>query len=102
MNNLPCFHRTDKRTGNKLIGLIDTGATNNYISKEHTKNGKIYKLKKSLFVKTIHGQSEISCYVRVNLFSHDLVFFVVNDIGKFDILLGFDGLRKINAIIDVM
>lgn len=102
MNNLPCFTRTDEQTGNKLLSLVDCGATNNYISSKFTKNGKLFKLKRSFVVKTIHGRSEITHYVKINLFSHDLIFFIMESLGNFDLILGMDGLRKISAKIDFM
>lgn len=80
MNDLPCFTRTDKRTGKKLNCLIDSGATNNYISKDNIKHGKIHKLKTSIFVKTIHGQSEISSYVKISLFTHNLTFYLLENL----------------------
>lgn len=102
IKNLPCFDRTNKQTGNKLIGLIDTGATNNYVSTNNTEKAKLIKLKNSIFIKTIHGYSEISHYVKINLFSYDLIFFVLDYIGNFDLILGMDGLRRIHAKIDLM
>lgn len=102
MSGLPCFDRVDQQSGKKLTGLVDTGATNNYITEENTRGGKIFHLKKPILVETIHGQSKIDRYVRINIFSHNLVFFIVEFLGKFDILLGFDGLRKINAVVDTM
>lgn len=55
-----------------------------------------------MFVKTIHGQSEISHYVNINVFSNVLKFFVIDFLGNFDSILGMDGLRKINAKLDLM
>lgn len=102
MNGLPSFERVDQRSGKKLIGLVDTGATNNYITEENVKNANILNLKGPILVKTIHGQSRIFRYVRIQIFSHDLTFFVVDFLDKFDMILGFDGLRKINAVFDTM
>lgn len=59
------------------------------------------KLKSNKSVTTIHGISKISTCVKINIFSHDLTFYVLNDMGKFDLILGMDGLRKINAKIDL-
>lgn len=81
--------------------MIDTGATNNYISSNGVKDGKLIKLKCGKSVKTIHGESKITSFVKINIFNHDLCFFVLDDIGKFDIILGMDGLRRINAKIDI-
>lgn len=82
--------------------MIDTGATNSYISEENAKEGKILDLKKPIILNTIHGKSKIFRYVKLNIFSHDLMFFVVDSLGTFDMLLGFDSLRKMNAIVDSM
>lgn len=101
MNDLPCFPRIDKQTGKELISLVDTGASNNYISRKNVKHGKLIKLRKPLIVKTIHGKSEITNYVKVNLFSHDLKCFILDFLGNFDLILGMDGLRKINAKLDL-
>lgn len=98
---MPCFQRSNKVTGHKLIGLIDSGETNNYISANNISNVKLISLSKPKFVKTIHGQSKISFYVKINVFKHDLRFFVLDEIGNFDLILGMDGLRRINAIIDL-
>lgn len=87
-------------TGHKLMGLIDCCATNNYVCVGGIPNAKLIKLKNSKFVKTIHGKSEISTYVKINIFQHDLRFFVLDETGNFDLILGMDGLRKINATID--
>lgn len=102
MNGLPGFERIDRRTGKTLFSLIDTGATNNYILKQNVENGKLIQLRKPLLVKTIHGRSEITHYVKVNLFSHDLKFFVTDYLGNFNLILGIHGLRKINAKLDLM
>lgn len=88
-------------TGHKLKALIDTGATNNYISRQAATNTKQIPLSNSIIVKTIHGTSKIASYVMMNIFSRDLKFFVLEDIGKFDLIYGMDGLRKINAMLDL-
>lgn len=102
INNLPCFHRTDRLTGKKFIGLVDTGASNNYILSKHVGKANLFKLKRSLIVKTIHGNSEITHYIIVHLFDHYMKFFIIDFLGNFDILLGMDGLRKIHATLDLM
>lgn len=102
MNGLPCFDRTDQQTGTKLVILVDSGATNNYVSQKNITHGKLIKLRNSVFVKTILGTTEITHFVKINLFGHDLRFYVVNYLGNFDLIFGMDGLRKINANIDLM
>lgn len=88
-------------TGHKLIALIDTGATNNYISLQAATNTSQIPLSKPVVVKTIHGISQITSYIMINIFSQDLKFFVIQDAGNFDLIFGMDGLRKINAILDL-
>lgn len=102
LNNLLCFERNDKRTNRRLLGLIDMRSKFNYISKENAQFGKILKLKKPFFVETIYGQTPISHFVFVNLFSHDIPFLIVDFLQNFDFTLGMGGLRKINATIDFM
>lgn len=101
MNGLPCFDQTVRTTNKKLVNLVDTGAGKNYITEEQSKLGKLVKLKKPFFVKTIHG-TEIRNYVIINLFSHDLKCYILDFLGNFDLIIGMDGLRKINAQIDLM
>lgn len=98
MNGHLCFQRTDIQSNNKVIAKIDTGIRNNFILKDQVKHGKLIKLRKSFF----YDGSKITHYVRVNLFSHDLVFCIVDTIENFDLILGMNGLRKIGAIIDMM
>lgn len=98
MNGLLCFERIDKQTNNKLIGKIDTGIQNNYILKDKTKHAKLIKFKRSF----LFNGFKITHFVRINLFSHDLVFCVMDYIENFDLILGTNGLRKMKSIIDVM
>lgn len=88
-------------TGHKFTALIDTGATNNYISLRTAINTEQIPLSKEASVKTIHGFSKIKSYIMVNIFSRDLKFFVLEDTGNFDLIFGMHGLRKINATLDL-
>lgn len=101
INNFLCFNRTNRQTNEKLLGLIDMRIRNNFISRKNVKHGKILKLKKPTFIETILGKFEIFNYVKVNIFSHDLNFLIVDSLEQFDIVLGFDGLSKINASMDL-
>lgn len=65
------------------------------------KKTKKIPLQKAISVKTIHGVSQIISYVMINIFSRDLKFFIIEDTGNFDLIFGMDGLRKINAILDI-
>lgn len=100
LKNIFCFERTDKQTQRKLLGLIDMGMKYNLISERNVKHGKLLKLKYPTFIETEFGQFKIFNFVKVNVFSHVLNFLVVDTLGEFDILLGMDGLEKINAKID--
>lgn len=102
MNNELCFEQTDRNTGNKFIGLIDMRLNNNFISKENAKNGKAIQLTKPFFVETIYGKTKISHYVRVNLFSYNMPFLIIDDLQNFDFVLGMIGLRKMNVTIDFL
>lgn len=101
MNGLPAFTTTDRQTKKQLTGLIDTGASNNYITLANAFHGKLLILQKPIFVKTIHGTSKINYYVKVRLFRSNLKFFVIEKLDKFDLIVGLDGLRQINAKIDL-
>ena len=96
------FERHDRHTGKKLIGLIDLEVSNNFIVKDKVKHGCQLSLSKPIQVLTKFGKIDITHYVIVNLFTHNLKFFVIDDLGGFDLSLGFDGLRQLNAKIDLM
>lgn len=100
INNQLCFERHDLQTGKKLIGLVDLMNEQNYILSEKAKHGNILKLRKTFFIETIHGQIEISHFVKINLFSHCMNFFVTDYLDGFDLVLGRDGMRIINAKIN--
>lgn len=99
-NGLPYFERTNLETGHKLTALIDTGAANNYISLEAAGNVEQLPLSRPITIKTVHGNSKISSYILINIFSHDVKFLVLKDTGNFDLIFGMNGLQKINAILD--
>ena len=101
-NDLLSFERHDRVTGKKLIGFIDLEVSNNYIAKDKVKHGCHIKLPKPIQIKTKNGKIDITHYVNVNLFTHCLKFLIVEDLGEFDLSLGFDGLRQLNAKIDLM
>lgn len=98
-NGLTYFQRTNLQTDRKVTILIDTGANNNYISLQATKNAELTPLPKATTVKTTHGISKITSYVQVNIFSHDIKFLVLENTGNFDLIFGMNGLQKINAVI---
>lgn len=51
-------------------------------------------------IKTVHGESKISSYIKVDVFGHKLIFFVIDNTGNFDLIFGMDGLQRINAEIN--
>lgn len=98
-NNL-CFERHDLQTGKKLIGLVDLMNEENYILSEMVKHGNKFKLKNSFFIETNQGKIEISHFVKVHLFSHSMRFFLADYLDGFDLTLGRNGLKIIDAKID--
>lgn len=71
-NDLLCFERIDTQTGKKLTGLIDIGASNNYILKENVKNVQQIRSQKPKEIITKYGKIEITQFVRVNLLTYDM------------------------------
>lgn len=51
-------------------------------------------------IRSIHNSEKISKYLRVNLLSEQHVCYEVSNLGEFDMILGMNGLRKINAILN--
>ncbi len=99
MNDLPCLQRHCRDTGKLINILIDTGATNNYISTK-CNIGKPIKIK-PVKVKTLHGYSITKSKKNITLLEHNLTFFETDALEEFDMLLGEQGLRKIKAEINL-
>lgn len=98
MSGLPFLERTCN--GKTVRILIDTGATLNYCTLENLSTARRIKLNRPVRVKTIHNEEQIEYCIRVDLLSEQHIFYVVANLGKFDMILGMNGLRKINASID--
>lgn len=49
--------------------------------------------------KTIHNTEKIDTYIRINVLSEQHIFYEVQDLGNFDMIIGMSGLRKVNATI---
>lgn len=98
MNGLPYFIQTDKQSGRKFKILIDTGATSNYCIKLDI--GRKLVLKKPIHIRTIHNNETIESYYRINLLLEQHIFYEVDNLGNFDMILGMRGLRKVNAKFD--
>lgn len=101
-DNLLSFERHDMQTSKKLTGLIDIGTSNNYISRKNANHGQLIRLSKPIRITTRLGKLDVNHYVKINLFSHSLNFLIVDDLGDFDFSLGMNGLRKLNAKLDLM
>lgn len=79
---------------------MDTGATHNYCTSEYIGHGKKMDLEKPIHIKSIHNHEIVKSYYRINLLSEQHIFYEVENLGKFDMILGMKGLRKIGAKID--
>lgn len=101
-NHKLSFERHDKQTGKKVVGLIEIANLNNFITKSKVKHGVHIELVKPIEVQTKKGKVKITHYVLVNLFSHSLKFLIVEDLGDVDLTIGMNGLRQLNAKIDLM
>lgn len=81
--------------------MIDTGATQNYCTQNNFTFGKKLKLGKPFHINSIHNHKTIEYYYKINLLSEQHIFYIVKNLGKFDMIFGIRGLRKINAKIDL-
>lgn len=85
----------------KLIRiLIDTGATLNYCTLNNFPTARRIKLDNPVRVKTIHNEEKIEYYIRAELLSEQHISYEVANLGRFDMILGMRGLRRLNANID--
>lgn len=100
IKGLPCLIRLDRSTGQKVTILIDSGSTNNYINKYYVL-GKSIPLLKPIKIKTLHGISEVKSKRIINVLDNDLVFFDIEDLVDYDMILGEQGLRQIKAQINL-
>lgn len=98
MSGLPYLERT--YNGETVRILIDTGATLNYCTLKKFPTARRTKLDNPVRVETIHNEEQIEYCIRVELLSEQHIFHVVENLGKFDMIMGMGGLRKINANID--
>lgn len=92
--------RHERSTGNKIVILIDSGATNNYIN-ENSKVGKSIPLPRIIRTKTLHGISEIKSKRIINVLDNDLTFFEIKELIDYDMILGEQGLRQVKASINL-
>jgi len=94
---MPYLNRTDRKTKKQLKILIDTGATACYIKRGIFGNKNELSLYKK--VTTVHGYSNIRYYHIINIFKTRKLFYEIEGLES-DLLIGFNLLRKIGAIIN--
>lgn len=100
IKGLPCLTRLDRSTGQRVTILIDSGSTNNYINK-YSKIGTSIPLPKSIKTKTLHGISVLNSKRIINVLDNDLIFFDIENLIDYDMILGEQGLRQIKAQINL-
>lgn len=83
-----------------MVILIDSGSTNNYISK-NSKIGTSVLLPNPIKTRTLHGISLIKSKRIINILENDLVFFDIDELTEYDMILGEQGLRQIKAQINL-
>lgn len=94
------FEQIDKKTGKRLLGLVDKKNENNYILRENVIHEKLLRLEEPFNVETVFGQIQISHFVCLNLFSNDIPFFVTDFLGNFDLVFGTNAIEIVKDIID--
>lgn len=62
--------------------------------------GKSIALPEPCIIKTLHGNSVIRSKRIINLLGFDLTFFDIKELSDYDMILGEQGLRQINAVLD--
>lgn len=100
MNGLPCLKRHERPSGKEITILIDSGSTNNYIN-VNSSIGQSILLPIPIKTKTLHGFSVIKSRRIINVLDNDLVFFDINELTDYDMILGEQGLRQIKAQINL-
>lgn len=91
--------RRDRSTGHKVIILVDSGATYNYI-RTNSEIGESVPLPKVYTPKTLHGFSRVSSKKIINVLNHDLTFFEINELIDYDMILGEQRLHQLKATIN--
>lgn len=84
--------RHERSTGKKVVILIDSGSTNNYIN-INSKIGESIPLPRTIRTKTLHGISEIKSKRIINILDNDLTFFDINELTEYD-MIGRTGLAS--------
>lgn len=91
--------RHDRKTGQQVTILVDSGATYNYI-RSRSDIGKSILLPETCLIKTLHGYSVVRSKRIINLFGYDLTFFDIEELNEHDMILGGQGLKQIKATLD--
>lgn len=95
---MPCLNLTSTIHKKIYKILIDTGATHNYINRKCDSSEKI-KIK-PIKIKTMHGYSMVDTKKVVRILKKNITFFELEDIQSFDMILGYEGLKVLNAEIN--
>lgn len=96
---MPYLRRTNRFTNQQVRILIDSGASRNYCRKGVHPSGRI-KLSSPARIQSIHNISETNYYYKIKVFGHNLIFYEIDDLEAGDLILGFDGLKALNAKFD--
>lgn len=80
--------------------MVDIVQEQNFYLKTNVNFTKLFKFEKSFWVEFKDHEIEITHFVKVNLFNHEMDFLVVDFLEGYDFLLGKSGLNKIKAIIN--
>lgn len=97
---MPCLVLTDRPTRQEITILIDSGATNNYISTKCNigESVAIPPIK----TKSMHGYSIVTSKKLLSVLGTKMAFFELENLEDYDMILGLCGLRKLNAKVDFM
>lgn len=85
------------QTGQKYMIRIDTGSTNNYINSKLVNDKHKIPIKSKFYEQTINGTTQVKFYVKINIFGKEIRFFTLDHTGKFDLIMGIEGLERIDA-----
>lgn len=96
---MPFLTLTSSITSKKYEILIDTGATHNYIDNNCDSSEKI-KIK-PVRIRTMHGYSIVTTKRIIKILNKEITFFELNNIESCDMILGLEGLKSLNAIVNL-
>ena len=96
---MPCIKTKCGLTGTPVTILVDTGSTNNYISNK-CKIGKSIQII-PFETKTLHGFSVINSKKVIGTYGYDLVYYEIDKLNEFDMILGEQGFRTLKAEVNL-